>query len=83
VADREVFVVGGANSAGQAALHLADYARRVTSSSAPTRSPPDVELLIEQVESAPNIAVRLGTEVVGGAARKGWNTSSCATPHRR
>src|SRR3954452_15319962 len=28
--DREVFVVSGANSAGQAALHLADYARRVT-----------------------------------------------------
>jgi thioredoxin reductase (NADPH) len=28
--DRDVFVVGGANSAGQAALHLAQYARRVT-----------------------------------------------------
>ena len=27
---RDVFVVGGANSAGQAALHLASYARRVT-----------------------------------------------------
>ncbi len=27
---REVFVVGGANSAGQAVLHLADYASRVT-----------------------------------------------------
>jgi thioredoxin reductase (NADPH) len=28
--NRDVVVVGGANSAGQAALHLADYARRVT-----------------------------------------------------
>jgi thioredoxin reductase (NADPH) len=28
--DMEVFVVGGGNSAGQAALHLAKYARRVT-----------------------------------------------------
>ena len=28
--DREVFVVGGANSAGQAAVHLARYAARVT-----------------------------------------------------
>ena len=28
--DRDVFVVGGANSAGQAAVHLARYAARVT-----------------------------------------------------
>jgi thioredoxin reductase (NADPH) len=28
--DEEVFVVGGANSAGQAALHFARYARKVT-----------------------------------------------------
>ena len=28
--DREVFVVGGANSAGQAAVHLTRYAARVT-----------------------------------------------------
>jgi thioredoxin reductase (NADPH) len=28
--DGNVFVVGGADSAGQAALHLAGYARRVT-----------------------------------------------------
>src|SRR6201987_2659497 len=30
VAGRDVYVLGGANSAGQAALHLARYARRVT-----------------------------------------------------
>jgi thioredoxin reductase (NADPH) len=29
-ADQEVYVVGGANSAGQAALHLSQFARRVT-----------------------------------------------------
>ena len=28
--DRDVFIVGAANSAGQAALHLADFARQVT-----------------------------------------------------
>jgi hypothetical protein len=28
--DREVFVMGGANSAGQAAVHIATYAARVT-----------------------------------------------------
>ena len=30
MAGRDVYVVGGANSAGQAALHLARWARRVT-----------------------------------------------------
>jgi thioredoxin reductase (NADPH) len=69
---REVFVVGGANSAGQAALHLADYARRVTvvvraNSLAAGMS----HYLVQQVESSPNIEVRLGTEVVGGGG-DGW-----------
>jgi thioredoxin reductase (NADPH) len=72
MADREVFVVGGANSAGQAALHLAEYARRVTvvvraSSLAAGMS----HYLIQQVEASPNIDVRLGTEVVGGGG-DGW-----------
>ncbi|HVX33881.1 MAG TPA: FAD-dependent oxidoreductase [Solirubrobacterales bacterium] len=67
MAGLEVFVVGGANSAGQAALHLADYARRVTL----VVRKGDLELgmsdyLVRQVEEAPNVAVRLGTEVVGG-----------------
>src|SRR3712207_7817056 len=30
VAGEDVFIVGGANSAGQAAIHLAAYAKRVT-----------------------------------------------------
>ncbi|HET7443506.1 MAG TPA: FAD-dependent oxidoreductase [Solirubrobacterales bacterium] len=64
---RDVYVVGGANSAGQAALHLAEYARRVTlvvrgDSLAAGMS----HYLVRQVERAPNIEVRLGTEVVGG-----------------
>jgi thioredoxin reductase (NADPH) len=70
--DREVFVVGGANSAGQAALHLAEYARRVTlvvraSSLAAGMS----HYLIQQVEASPNIEVRLQTEIVGGGG-DGW-----------
>ncbi len=64
---RDVFVVGGANSAGQAALHLASYARRVTlvvrgSSLRAGMS----EYLVSQVEATENIEVRLGTEVVDG-----------------
>jgi thioredoxin reductase (NADPH) len=63
----EVHVVGGANSAGQAALHLAEYAKRVTlvvrgESLAAGMS----HYLVSQVEGAANIEVRLGTEVVDG-----------------
>ena len=65
--DREVFVVGGANSAGQAALHLAEYARRVTLVvRAGSLDAAMSHYLVEQIEGAPKVEVRLGTEVVGG-----------------
>jgi thioredoxin reductase (NADPH) len=62
VAGEDVFVVGGANSAGQAALHLAKYAARVTllvrgSSLAAGMS----DYLVRQIEATPNVVVRLGT----------------------
>ena len=68
--DREVFVVGGANSAGQAAVHLGRYAAQVTvlvrgQSLADSMS----EYLIREIESAPNIAVRYRVAVTGGAGR--------------
>ncbi len=67
MAGRHAFVVGGANSAGQAALNLADYARQVTlvvraASLAAGMS----HYLLQQIEASPNIEVRLETEVVGG-----------------
>ncbi|MET0559692.1 MAG: FAD-dependent oxidoreductase [Solirubrobacterales bacterium] len=66
MAGREVFVVGGANSAGQAALHLAEYARRVTIVvRADSLAAGMSHYLIQQVEAAPNVEVRLQTEVVG------------------
>jgi thioredoxin reductase (NADPH) len=63
----DVYVVGGANSAGQAALHLARYAARVTvlvrgASLASGMS----DYLVRQIEATPNIVVRLGTQVIGG-----------------
>ncbi|MGE0505216.1 MAG: FAD-dependent oxidoreductase, partial [Solirubrobacterales bacterium] len=67
LADREAYVVGGANSAGQAALHVAEYARRVTL--VVRADSLDVAMshyLVQQVEGTPNIAVRPRTEVVGG-----------------
>ena len=67
VAGQDVYVVGGANSAGQAVLHLARYARRVTlvvraASLAAGMS----HYLVQQIQATPNIDVRTGTEVVGG-----------------
>jgi thioredoxin reductase (NADPH) len=66
--DREVFVVGGANSAGQAAVHLAEYAARVTMLvRAPSLADSMSEYLVTQIAGTANIAVRHGVEVVGGA----------------
>jgi thioredoxin reductase (NADPH) len=72
--DEEVYVVGGANSAGQAALHLAEYARRVTLVvRADSLDAGMSHYLVTQVEGTPNIEVRLGTEVVGGEGDgDGW-----------
>lgn len=60
------FVVGGANSAGQAAVHLARYAGRVSmlirgNSLSATMS----QYLIDEIEGKDAIEVLLGTEVVG------------------
>jgi thioredoxin reductase (NADPH) len=67
MAGRDVYVLGGANSAGQAALHLAEYAQRVTlvvrAQSLDARMS---HHLVRQVEGAAHVEVRLGTEVVGG-----------------
>lgn len=64
----EVFVVGAANSAGQAALNLSKFAKRVTllvrgSSLEASMS----QYLVSRILSEPSIEVRLDTEV--GAAR--------------
>jgi thioredoxin reductase (NADPH) len=72
--DEETYVVGGANSAGQAALHLAEYARRVTLAvRAESLDEGMSHYLVRQIEGTPNIDVRVGTEVVGGGAgADGW-----------
>jgi thioredoxin reductase (NADPH) len=62
--ERDVFVVGAGNSAGQTALHLARRARQVTMlvrGESLTRSMS--EYLIREIEATPNLAVRLNTEV--------------------
>jgi thioredoxin reductase (NADPH) len=64
---QEVYVVGGANSAGQAAIHLSKYASRVTvlvrgRSLTASMS----EYLIQEIDAAQNIDVRYHTRVVDG-----------------
>jgi thioredoxin reductase (NADPH) len=68
VEGQEAYVVGGANSAGQAAIHLSKYASRVTllvrgRSLATSMS----EYLIKEIEAANNIDVRFNTGVVDGS----------------
>jgi thioredoxin reductase (NADPH) len=68
----EVYVVGGANSAGQAALHLARYASRVSLVvRAQSLKAGMSHYLIRQIEATPNVDVRLGSQVVGGGG-DGW-----------
>jgi thioredoxin reductase (NADPH) len=70
MAGQEVFVVGGGNSAGQAAVHLAEHAATVTmlvrgAALSATMS----DYLVKKIEATLNITVRLGTEVVDGQGR--------------
>jgi thioredoxin reductase (NADPH) len=60
----DVFIIGGANSAGQAAMHFSKYARTVTmlirsDSLAKSMS----QYLIDQIEATENITVRTHTQV--------------------
>ncbi|MFJ9597105.1 FAD-dependent oxidoreductase [Streptomyces virginiae] len=62
---QHVFIVGGANSAGQAAVHFAKYAARVTilvraSSLDASMS----RYLVDEIERTPNIEVKVRTTVV-------------------
>jgi thioredoxin reductase (NADPH) len=64
---KDAYITGGGNSAGQAALHLARYARRVTLVvRAPSLGAGMSHYLVRAIEAAPNVEVRVGTEVVGG-----------------
>jgi thioredoxin reductase (NADPH) len=67
---QEVYVVGGGNSAGQAARHLSKHARHVTllargESLASSMS----QYLIKELEAAENIQVRVNTQVVNGGGK--------------
>ena len=79
VSGDEVFVVGGANSAGQAALHLAHYARRVTLVVRAARLDAAMShYLVQQIEATPNIAVRTTPRSSTAGVTGGSSTSRSA-----
>ena len=62
--DEDVYVIGGANSAGQAAMHLSREAKSVTILvRAPSVEASMSYYLIQQIEQNPKITVRTCTEV--------------------
>lgn len=63
--DEDVYIIGGANSAGQAAMYFSKYARKVTmlvrgDSLAKSMS----QYLIEQIAETPNISVQVHSSVI-------------------
>jgi thioredoxin reductase (NADPH) len=61
----DVYVIGGANSAGQAALNFARYARRVTIlCRAPSLEAGMSQYLVDEINRTPNISVATQTHVV-------------------
>ena len=70
VEGKEICVVGGGNSSGQAAMHLSNYASRVTllvRGSSHSLS----DYLVKEIEATQNIGIRRNTRVTDGGG-EGW-----------
>ncbi len=62
--DEDIFIVGGANSAGQAAMHFSKYARKVTMLvRARSLGEGMSKYLVDQIAGTSNIEVQTGTQV--------------------
>ena len=73
--DADVVVVGAGNSGGQAAVHLARYAARVTiAARGASLSATMSDYLVREIEANPRIVVRTAVEIVdgGGDTRLEW-----------
>lgn len=63
--DEDVFVVGGANSAGQAALHFSKYARRVVMLvRGPSLAASMSQYLIDQLKETRNVQIEFNSSLV-------------------
>jgi thioredoxin reductase (NADPH) len=71
-ADQHVVVIGGANSAGQAAVYFSGYAERVTMLvRGDTLEKSMSHYLIEQLAERPNVTVRTETEAIAAEGEDG------------
>jgi thioredoxin reductase (NADPH) len=71
-ADQHVVVIGGANSAGQAAMYFANFAHRVSMLvRADSLTKSMSHYLIEQIEKTPNIEVRTRSEAIAAEGEDG------------
>jgi thioredoxin reductase (NADPH) len=67
-ADQHVVIIGGANSAGQAAVYFSGYASKVTMLvRGPSLTKSMSHYLIEQLAALPNVQIRTGTQAVSAA----------------
>lgn len=70
-ADQHVVVIGGANSAGQAAVYFGGYAAQVTMLVRSTLEKSMSHYLIEQIAARPNIEVRTGSTALAAESQDG------------
>ncbi|MEA2458036.1 MAG: thioredoxin reductase [Thermoleophilaceae bacterium] len=67
-ADQHVVIIGGANSAGQAAVYFSGYANSVTMLVRGASLQNSMSnYLVEQIAALPNVSVRTGTQAVGAS----------------
>ena len=77
--DRDVFIIGAGNSAGQASLHLAKHARSVTLLVRGEGLEKSMSsYLVQAIESAANVDVRTRTEVVDGRGEESLESITLA-----
>lgn len=80
--DEDVYVVGGANSAGQAALHFAKYARKVTMLVRGTGlSATMSKYLIDEIERTSNIVLETETQVTAAEGNGHLEAVRLRGPH--
>ncbi|MDX6541440.1 MAG: thioredoxin reductase [Gaiellales bacterium] len=71
-ADQNVVIIGGANSAGQAAVYFSGYAASVTMLvRGPSLERSMSRYLIEQIEALPNVVVRTGSSAIAAEGEGG------------
>lgn len=83
-AEEEVYIVGGANSAGQAAMHFSRYAARVHMLVRGEGLEKSMsKYLIDQIRATPNIVVETHTEVISVAGEAHLECITLSTPEGR